>query len=91
MQIFYTFMNEYLVKNHIFMNECLAENYIFMNVMGALAGLGIPIKGALRGFCNKIVTRLKHVSFPQKVGRQTVSEASVTHFRVRIWRCAQFH
>ena len=41
MQIFYTFMNEYLVKNHIFMNECLAENYIFMNVMGALAGLGI--------------------------------------------------
>ena len=74
MQIFYTFMNEYLVKNHIFMNEglaenyifmneCLAENYIFMNVMGALAGLGIPIKEALRGFCNKIVTRLKHVSF----------------------------
>ena len=52
MQIFYTFMNEYLVKNHIFMNECLAENYIFMNeclgenytfmnVMGALAGLGM--------------------------------------------------
>ena len=63
MQIFYTFMNEYLVKNHIFMNECLAENYTFMNVMGALAGLGIPIKEALRGFCNKIVTRLKHVSF----------------------------
>ena len=74
MQIFYIFMNEYLVKNHIFMNECLAENYIFMNeclaenytfmnVMGALAGLGIPIKEALRGFCNKIVTRLKHVSF----------------------------
>ena len=102
MQIFYTFMNECLVKNHIFMNECLAENYIFMNeclaenytfmnVIGALAGLGIPIKGALRGFCNKIVTRLKHVSFPQKVGRQTVSEASVTHFRVRVWRCAQFH
>ena len=119
MQIFYTFMNEYLVKNHIFMNECLAENYIFMNeclaenytfmnVMGALAGLGIPIKEALRGFCNKIVTRLKHVSFPQKVDRQTASEASVTnsavtcwhlcqsvtnvtHFRVRVWRCAQFH
>ena len=78
MQIFYTFMNEYLVKNHIFMNECLvknhifmneylSENYTFMNVMGALAGLGIPIKEALRGFCNKIVTRLKHVSFPQKV------------------------
>ena len=85
MQIFYTFMNEYLVKNHIFMNECLAEkhifmneylvknyifmneclagNYTFMNVMGALAGLGIPIKEALSGFCNKIVTRLKHVSF----------------------------
>ena len=99
MQIFYTFMNEYLVKNHIFMNECLAENYIFMNecfaenyifmnVMGALAGLGIPIKEALRGFCNKIVTRLKHVSFPQKVDRQTASEASstqcVTHFRVRV-------
>ena len=41
------------------MNECLAENYTFMNVMGALAGLGIPIKEALRGFCNKIVTRLK--------------------------------
>ena len=87
MQIFYTFMNEYLVKNHIFMNECLvknyifmneclAENYTFMNVMGALAGLGIPIKEALRGFCNKIVTRLKHVSFPQKVGRQTASKAS---------------
>ena len=86
MQIFYTFMNEYLVKNHIFMNECLAENYIFMNeclaenytfmnVMGALAGLGIPIKEALRGFCNKIVTRLKHVSFPQKVDRQTASGA----------------
>lgn len=79
-------MNECLVKNHIFMNECLAENYtfmneclvknyIFMNVMGALAGLEIPIKEALRGFCNKIVTRLKHVSFPQKVGRQTASEA----------------
>lgn len=75
MQIFYTFMNEYLVKNHIFMNECLAENYTFMNVMGALAGLGIPIKEALRGFCNKIVTRLKHVSFPQKVDRQTASGA----------------
>ena len=44
----------------------------------ALAGLGIPIKGALRGFCNKIVTRLKHVSFPQKVDRQTASEASST-------------
>ena len=69
MQIFYTFMNECLAENHIFMNECLAENYIFMNVMGALAGLGIPIKEALRGFCNKIVTRLKHVSFPQKVDR----------------------
>ena len=70
------------------MNEFLAENYTFMNVMGALAGLGIPIKEALRGFCNKIVTRLKHVSFPQKVDRQTASEASstqcVTHFRVRI-------
>ena len=55
MQIFYTFMNEYivknhifmnecLVKNHIFMNECLAENNIFMNVMGALAGLGTQIR-----------------------------------------------
>ena len=54
MQIFYTFMNEYLVKNHIFMNECLvknhifmneclAKNYTFMNVLGALAGLEIPI------------------------------------------------
>ena len=43
MQIFYTFMNEYLVKNHIFMNECFAENYIFMNVMGALEGFGIPL------------------------------------------------
>ena len=75
MQIFYTFMNEYLLKNHIFMNEYLVKNYIFMNVMGALAGLGIPIKGALRGFCNKIVTRLKHVSFPQKVDRQTASKA----------------
>lgn len=63
MQIFYTFMNEYLVKNNIFMNEYLLENYIFMNVMGALAGLGIPIKEALRGFCDKIVTRLNHVSF----------------------------
>ena len=62
-------------ENNIFMNECLAENYIFMNVMGALAGLGIPIKEALRGFCNKIVTRLKHVSFPQKVDRQTASGA----------------
>ena len=62
MQIFYTFMNEYLVKNHIFMNECLAENYTFMNVLGALAGLGIPIKEALRGFCNKIVTRLKQLT-----------------------------
>ena len=91
MQIFYTFMNEYLVKNHIFMNECFAENHIFkneclvknyifmneylaknhifMNVMGTLAGWGIPIKEALRGFCNKIVTRLKHVSFPKKVDR----------------------
>lgn len=82
MQIFYTFMNEYLVKNHIFMNECLAENYIFMNeylaennifmnVLGALAGLGIPIKEALRGFCNKIVTRV----FSAK-SRQTNSEQS---------------
>ena len=69
------FMNECLAENHIFMNECLAENYTFMNVMGALAGLGIPIKEALRGFCNKIVTRLKHVSFPQKVDRQTASGA----------------
>ena len=43
MQIFYTFMNEYLVKNHIFMNEYLSENYTFMNVLGALAGLEIPI------------------------------------------------
>ena len=60
----------------------------FYERYGALAGLGIPIKEALRGFCNKIVTRLKHVSFPQKVDRQTarsaVSEASVTHFRVRV-------
>ena len=38
----------------------------FYERYGALAGLGIPIKEALRGFCNKIVTRLKHVSFPQK-------------------------
>ena len=67
MQIIYTFMNEYLVKNHI-----------FMNVMGALAGLGIPIKEALRGFCNKIVTRLRHVSFPQKVDRQTANGVSST-------------
>ena len=81
MQIFYIFMNEYLAENYIFMNECLAENYIFMNeclaenyifmnVMGALAGSGIPIKGALRGFCNKIVTRLKHVSFINVKSRQ---------------------
>ena len=88
MQIFYTFMNEYLVKNHIFMNECLvknhifmneylSENYTFMNVMGALAGLGIPIKEALRGFCNKIVTRLK-----QRAER--CSTQCVTHSRVRV-------
>ena len=47
----------------------------FYERYGALAGLGIPIKEALRGFCNKIVTRLKHVSFPQKVDRQTASGA----------------
>ena len=72
-------MNECLAENYTFMNECLAENYTFMNVLGALAGLGIPIKEALRGFCNKIVTRLKHVSFPQKVDRQTASEARMEH------------
>ena len=55
-----------------------------MNVMGALAGLGIPIKEALRGFCNKIVTRLKVYFFSGKDTLQTVSEVSstkcVTHF-----------
>ena len=66
---FLHFYERMFSENHIFMNECLAENYTFMNVLGALAGLGIPIKEALRGFCNKIVTRLKHVSFPQKVDR----------------------
>ena len=76
MQIFYTFMNEYLVKNHIFMNECLAENYIFMNeclaenyifmnVMGALAGLGIPIKKCsnVLAFMSKRYKRYKRYTF----------------------------
>ena len=56
----------------------------FYERYGALAGLGIPIKEALRGFCNKIVTRLKHVSFPQKVGRQASSNASVTNSAVTL-------
>ena len=56
------FMNEYLAENYTFMNECLAGNYTFMNVLGTLVGLGIPIKEALRGFCNKIVTRLKQLT-----------------------------
>ena len=65
MQIFYTFMNEYLVKNHIFMNECLAENYTFMNVMGALAGLGIPIKKCsnVLAFMSKHYKRYKRYTF----------------------------
>ena len=95
MQIFYTFMNEYLVKNHIFMNECLAENYTFMNVMGALAGLGIPIKEALRGFCNKIVTRLKHVSFPQNrhpyPPPPTNGTPQALERAKRKWNCTQRH
>ena len=51
----------------------------FYERYGALAGFGIPIKEALRGFCNKIVTRFKHVSFRQKVDRQTASEARMEH------------
>ena len=61
MQIFYTFMNEYLVKNYIFMNECLAENHIFMNEflaenytfindMGAFGGVGNPYKRSVERF-----------------------------------------
>ena len=65
MQIFYTFMNEYLVKNHTFMNECLEENYTFMNVMGALAGLGIPIKKCsnVLAFMSKRYKRYKRYTF----------------------------
>ena len=61
MQIFYTFMNEYLaenyifmneclVKNYIFMNECLVKNYIFMNVMGGVGGVGNPYKRSVERF-----------------------------------------
>ena len=46
-----------------FYERMFSEKLHFYERYGALAGLGIPIKGALRGFCNKIVTRLKHVSF----------------------------
>ena len=45
-----------------FYERIFSEKLHFYERYGALAGLGIPIKEALRGFCNKIVTRLKHVS-----------------------------
>ena len=50
MQIFYTFMNEYLVKNNIFMNECLAENYIFMNEYLSENYIFMNVMGRWRGW-----------------------------------------
>ena len=50
MQIFYTFMNEYLVKNHIFMNEYLAKNYIFMNESFAENYIFMNVMGRWRGW-----------------------------------------